>query len=206
MLAPQLRKRLRFLAQKHRSEGKNHLKFGGQHRGRAAAATEAARLARVGGKSRARVVDPDSERARVRLSMAVLRGREALKRRVSMLGNAHAAAQAVMATAADASERAGVQKTLAVAFAQSLRGAGIDARQSNLVTSAVVGLAPRKVASLHSVARKNPNADLLSMFAGARGKHRKSVSWVLGDQRAMDLIVKFVDSYDDTHDGGTCSP
>lgn len=39
------------------------------------------------------------------------------------------------------------------------------------------------------------------MFAGARGKHRKSVSWVLGDQRAMDLIVKFVDSYDDTHDG-----
>ena len=90
------------------------MKFGGQHRGRAAAATEAARLARVGGKSRARVVDPDSERARVRLSMAVLRGREALKRRVSMLGNAHAAAQAIMATAADASERAGVQKYLAV--------------------------------------------------------------------------------------------
>ena len=75
------------------------MKFYGQHRGRAAAATEAARLTCVCGKSRARVIDTDSERARVRLSTEVLSGRGTFQRHVSMLGSAHAAAQAVMATA-----------------------------------------------------------------------------------------------------------
>ena len=138
-----------------------------------AAATEAARLTCVCGKSRARVIDTDSER-----------GREYgfPQRRLAVVGHS-SGLSACSATHTRPRKRSRQPpptrlnalacrslSRFAVNFAQSLRGAGIHARRSNLVTSAVVGLAPRKVASLRSVARTNPDADLLSMFAGARGK------------------------------------